>query len=186
MGYPAAIMNGFGIFILIALIVRYLLLLGADLLNRHALDRNPDPLIEDLYPAEARERTRAYLAARLRVRIVESSLGPRGSAGVLAPGRLLLSRSDQSNPALGRRRIRNLLRRCARLAARIVVPAFSSVENIQGRGSFRVQSHHGLRLSSPTFSSRLSWVHCSEFLCWRRCSGSSVAKDTGRGWRAGS
>ena len=74
LGYPAAIMNGFGIFVLIAWVARYGLELAADLLNRSALDRDPDPTIASLYPPETRSKTRAYLGARLRVRIIESTL----------------------------------------------------------------------------------------------------------------
>lgn len=73
LGYSPAIMNGFGIFILIALLARYGLQLAADLLNRSSLDADPDPAIAALYPPETRSRTRAYLGARLRVGTLEST-----------------------------------------------------------------------------------------------------------------
>ncbi len=67
-------MNGFGIFVLFALVARYALELVADLLNRSALDNDPDPSIADLYPPETRSKTRAYLGARLRVRTLASTV----------------------------------------------------------------------------------------------------------------
>ena len=67
-------MNALGIFILAALLLRFVLELAADLLQKGALSRDPDSSVAHLYSSETLSKARSYLMERNSVKVIESFL----------------------------------------------------------------------------------------------------------------